>query len=109
MTSRWLESPAVALVCFLAAVVTLGQLATATARGTARVARASADQRRAWLALVLLATSAAALLVSWHPVVAEATRYGEPGLAGELYPVMVPGLAVGGSLTLLVAASAGHR
>jgi predicted DNA binding protein len=45
MTLRWLASPAVALVCFLAAVVTLGQLAASTGRGACRIAQSAGGQK----------------------------------------------------------------
>jgi hypothetical protein len=105
MTLRWLGSPAVALVSFLASVVTLGQLAFVVGRGACRVAQAAGSRLWAWLALALVAVAAVAMPLTWQPIVAEVSGGpGEGGWAGETYPVMVTGLALAGALVLLVAA-----
>ncbi len=109
MTLRWLASPAVALVCFLAAAVTLGQVAASTGRGACRIAQSAGDKRLAGLALALLAVAVVSMPLTWQPIVAEVGKYGQGGVLGELYPATTTGTAAAGSLVLLVAAAAKQR
>jgi hypothetical protein len=109
MTFRWLSSPAVALVCFLASVVTLGQVGVAVGRGAGRITQGAADKRRAWLALVLAAVAVISMPLAWQSIVLEVGKHGETGANGEAYPVLTIGAALVGALVLLDAATTGRR
>jgi hypothetical protein len=109
ITLRWLASPAVALVCFLASIVTLGQPAAAVGHGACRITQGAADKRRAWLALVLAAVAVISMPLTWQPIVLEVGKHGETGAIGEAYPVITIGAALAGALMLLDAAMTGHR
>jgi hypothetical protein len=109
MTLRWLASPVVTLISFLASVATLGHLAAAAGRGACRVAQDAEDKRRGGLALVLLAAAAISMPLTWQPIVAEVSKLGEGGAIGEIYPATMTGAAVAGALVLLQAAMTGRR
>ena len=109
MTLRWLASPIVSLVSFLASVAALGQLAVATGRGACRIAQDAEDKRRAGLALVFTATAVISMPLTWQPIVAEVGKLGEGGAIGELYPGTMTGAALAGALVLLHAAIGGRR
>ena len=109
MTLRWLSSPAVALACFLASVVTLGQLAGAAGRGACWVVKGAEDKRQAWLALALAAVAVVSMPLAWQPIVLAVGKHGETGWIGEGYPPMTLGAALAGALVLLLAATTGRR
>jgi hypothetical protein len=107
----WLSSPAVVLVGFVASVICVGQWIVSVVRGVHRMAHAAEGRQRAriWVAMASLGVVVGTSFLSWPAVVVGAAKAGTGGVPGELYPVIVNGLAAVCALVLLLDAVDGRR
>jgi hypothetical protein len=99
----WLSSPEVALVGFLSALITIGQLIVVIVRLVRETVKD--DKRRHLLSAGLALAGLAAMLVvspmSWSAIMDTAARSGSGVIQAGLYPLMIDSIGLTGAFELL--------
>lgn len=99
----WLSNPAVTLVGFLSALITIVQLVISIVR---LIREASSDEGKRHVLIigaVLAALVAVAVMsvLSWTPIMSTAATSGSSGIMAVLYPLIVDGMGAAGCAELL--------
>jgi hypothetical protein len=106
----WLGNPAVALLGLISSVITIVQVVALTAAFIKRkLPRTEGQRKRASVTLAwgCVATAAVVSPLTWHGIVTEAAKTGNPGNMADMYALSVLGTAFMTVMFLVLAARMG--
>lgn len=99
----WLASPAVVFLSFLATIITIAQSVFIVAKWANELMHPDGEKRRMAIAVVWFCFSYVTVIapLSWSVIMTEAARVGDTGVFAVLYPIMVNGSSLAGTLAML--------
>lgn len=102
MRWSWLSNPTFAILNLIATTIAIGQFLLSLAKRLDKLLRAESKRERIGRAVIFTCYVAIAILtpITWTTIVAIAQKSGNPGWQGFLYPLMLNGLSLIGTLAL---------
>jgi hypothetical protein len=110
-TPSWLTSPTVAFLSFIATVISIVQCITTVAKWIGNLTHKEGARHQFSIALVAASLVGIAIMapLTWAMIIADDAKIGDPGWINQLYPMMVFGTVLSGTMAVLVSIRAKRR